>query len=63
MTVNDALRVNLVILIGFLPNFIYGLLSSNSCSGLNTFFTLSNDKQEGRKNGCRLSVSRTGHSN
>ena len=31
---------NLVILIGFLPNFIYGLLSSNSRLSSNTFFSL-----------------------
>ena len=51
---------NLNILIGFLSDFIYGLLPSNSGSGLNTGQT--NDDQDGRQNGHHLSVCTCGHS-
>ena len=47
-------------LIRFLPNFIYGLLPSNSHSSLNTF-CLMNDNQDGRQNGRHLLVCTCGH--
>ena len=48
LSVRSRGHSNLVILIRFFPNFIS---SSNSRSSLNTVFFLSNDKQEGCKNG------------
>ena len=48
---------NLVIFIGFLSNFLYGLLLSNSHSSSNIGFVgRTNDKQDGWQNGRRLSV-------
>ena len=47
---------NLVILTAFLPNFIYGLLPSNSGSTSDMFFFPTKDNQDGRQNGRHLSV-------
>ena len=63
MTVIDALRVDLVIFNRISSKFHIWIAFIKLSFKFDTFFSLSNDKQEGRKNGCRLSVSRTGHSN
>ena len=51
---------NLVNLIGFLSNFIYGLLPSNTGS-VRTRFCPTNDNQDCRQNGRHLSVCFCGH--
>ena len=46
-----------LLLIGFLPNFINGLLSPTSRSSLKTGFCPTADSQDGRQNGRHLSTS------
>ena len=55
-------RSNLVILIGFLSNFIYGSLPSKVWFKFQWGFCLANDNQDGRKSGHHLSVCTCGRS-